>query len=390
MNPQVGGKVIMSYLVLARKWRPQTFGDVLSQNIITQTLRNAIEQNRISHAYLFSGPRGVGKTTTARLLAKSMNCRSYDEPTPTPCNECTSCIEIAESRSPDVLEIDGASNRSVDDIQPLRERVQYAPQGRFLIVIIDEVHMLTNHAFNALLKTLEEPPPHVIFIFATTEPEKIPATIISRCQRYDFRRIPLNSIAERLLILAEKENIDLTDDAAKVIAKKADGAFRDALSLFDQIIAFAPSGQVTQQRVSEILGILPQDAFKDIAALASTGNIPEMLEILTELVESGVSPGNLIDGLLDGYRDTLVDMLSKSEIDDSMKSYSPKDLTRIIRLLSEAVQKMRYSKRPEFILEERMIYIAMMTKTTDIETLLTSLPDRSPEVNTESNSEKKN
>ena len=371
----------MSYLVLARKWRPQTFEDILSQDLIANTLKNAIISKRIAHAYLFSGPRGVGKTTSARILAKALNCREYDEPTPTPCDKCTSCTEIRENRSPDVLEIDGASNRSVDDIQPLRERVQYAPQGRYRVIIIDEVHMLTTHAFNALLKTLEEPPPNVVFIFATTEPEKIPSTIISRCQRHDFKRIPTNKIQERIMQLGKYEDMDLDDDAALVIAKKADGALRDGLSLFDQVIAYAPSGKITRDMTARILGILPRDAFIQIADFATESKLLPMLDILHEVLRSGISPNSMIEGIIDGYREVMIDKLSNTnnpELKKIATTYDSKDFVRILKLLSETQSTMRFSKKPEYLLEEILLYISMMETTTELESLLKDLPDISP------------
>ena len=236
-HPFLGAQ--MSYIVMARKWRPALFEDVIAQNHVTITLQNAVISGRIAHAYMFSGPRGCGKTTTARILAKALNCDSG--PTPTPCNECRPCKSIDRGNSPDVLEIDAASNRGIDEIRSLREKVILGlskPTGK-KVYIIDEVHMLTPEAFNALLKTLEEPPSHVIFILATTEQQKVPSTILSRCQRFNFRRIPSEDIANRLAATAEKEGIQIPEEALFLIARRADGAMRDAWSLLDQVVAYA-------------------------------------------------------------------------------------------------------------------------------------------------------
>ncbi|NOY59306.1 MAG: DNA polymerase III subunit gamma/tau, partial [Calditrichaeota bacterium] len=253
----------MSYVVLARKYRPMFFKDVVGQQHVTKTLQNAIEQNRIANAYLFSGPRGVGKTTVARLLAKALNCEHG--PTIKPCNECSSCIEINESRSLDVFEIDGASNRGIDEIRNLRESLRYSPNpGKHRIYIIDEVHMLTNEAFNALLKTLEEPPTNVLFIFATTEAHKVPTTILSRCQRFDFKRMSNKSIADQLRELAAKEKIEIDEESLRLIANKADGSMRDGESILDQVIAFAGT-KIDSAQVADLLGIIDQELFFQVS-----------------------------------------------------------------------------------------------------------------------------
>ncbi|MGQ9653584.1 MAG: DNA polymerase III subunit gamma/tau, partial [Thermodesulfobacteriota bacterium] len=244
----------MAYLVLARRWRPQRFEDVIGQRHVTQTLQNAILSNRVAHAFLFSGARGVGKTTVARILAKALNCEAG--PTPHPCGQCDSCREITDGISLDVQEIDGASNTHVDDVRELMDGLRYRPaKGRYRIYIIDEVHMLSGHAFNALLKTLEEPPPHVVFIFATTEPQKIPLTVVSRCQRYDFKRIPLADIVGHLERISLAEGIRVDRDTLLAIAKEAQGSLRDAQSLLDQVISYA-GDNITREAVQEVLGRL--------------------------------------------------------------------------------------------------------------------------------------
>ena len=246
----------MSYQVFARKYRPQTFDDLVGQSHVSRTLKNAVAQNRLAHAYLFVGPRGVGKTSTARILAKSLNCEKG--PTVTPCGVCDNCREIAAGNSLDVIEIDGASNNSVDDVRELRDNVRYAPaKGRYKIYLIDEVHMLSSAAFNALLKTLEEPPPHVKFIFATTEPQKMLATILSRCQRFDLHRIPANLIAQHLQLIAGKEKISLDPAAAHAIARGAEGGLRDAESMLDQLVAFCGE-KIAENDVLNVFGFTSQ------------------------------------------------------------------------------------------------------------------------------------
>src|SRR3974390_2865203 len=252
----------MTYQVIARKWRPQTFADLVGQTHVTESLQNAIKNNRVAHAYIFSGARGVGKTTAARILAKALNC--VHGPTPEPCGVCDSCKEIAAGTSLDVIEIDAASNRGIDQIRELREMVRYAPAAaRHKVVILDEAHMLTGEASNALLKTLEEPPERVIFVMATTEPENLVDTIRSRSQHFHFRSLTFNEITDRLKYIAEKENLKIEDGALSVIARMAEGSMRDALSLLEQARAYC-GDDIQDKPVRELLGVVPEDALRDL------------------------------------------------------------------------------------------------------------------------------
>jgi DNA polymerase-3 subunit gamma/tau len=277
----------MSYLVFARKWRPQTFSEVAAQDHITKTLRNAITSERTGHAYLFSGPRGVGKTTTARILAKGLNCA--EGPTPEPCLRCDSCLQIAAGSHLDVLEIDGASNRGIDEIRDLREKTRYAAAaGGYKVYIIDEVHMLTKEAFNALLKTLEEPPEKVVFIFATTEPRKVPATILSRCQRCDFRRIPFRIMSEYISTEASREGISVTQEALSLVCRASGGSMRDALSLMDQLVSYS-GNDITAETVSSLLGLVEADLLAGVARAVLSSASSTALDLLEEASLRGYS-----------------------------------------------------------------------------------------------------
>ncbi len=294
----------MSYLVLARKHRPQLFKDFVGQEHISQLLTKAIEGDRIAHSYLFCGPRGVGKTSCARILAKSLNCEKG--PTITPCGECSACQEISKSTSFDVLEIDGASNRGIDEIRTLRENVKFAPSyGRYKIYIVDEVHMLTTEAFNALLKTLEEPPAHAKFIFATTEPHKVPATILSRCQRFDFKHISINTILDLLADICKKENFTIEEDALYAIAKAAKGSLRDALSVLDQLSALS---EITIEAgdVYTMLGIVETQLLFDLGAAIGQKNSSAALEVLDQIVNQGKDLKQLLKDMTEHFRNLLV------------------------------------------------------------------------------------
>ncbi len=294
----------MSYEVFARKYRPQIFDDLVGQIHVSRTLKNAVAQNRLAHAYLFVGPRGVGKTSTARILAKSLNC--IKGPTVTPCGECDNCLEIAAGNSLDVIEIDGASNNSVEDVRQLRENVRYAPaKGRYKIYLIDEVHMLSPAAFNALLKTLEEPPEHVKFIFATTEPQKVLATILSRCQRFDLHRIPANLIAQHLQFIAGKEKITLEPAAAHAIARGAEGGLRDAESMLDQLVAFCGS-KISESDVLSVFGFTSEQTVIDLTGQILQGKTPDAIDLLHQQSESGKDMMRLMSDLIAYLRDLLV------------------------------------------------------------------------------------
>jgi len=274
-----------SYLVLARKWRPQLFEEVVGQRHITRTLQNAISQKRVAHAFLFTGARGVGKTSSARILAKALNCETG--PRINPCNQCTNCQEVTRGTSMDVIEIDGASNRGIDEIRELRENVRYTPaKSRYKIYIIDEVHMLTKEAFNALLKTLEEPPPHVIFIFATTEPHKIPATILSRCQRYDFKRIPFREVIGSLKRIVEEEEIQISQRGFLAIAQESEGSLRDAESLLDQVIAYAGKN-IRDEDIAEVLGLIDRKMLSDTIEAIADRDAERCMEVIEHVYHFG-------------------------------------------------------------------------------------------------------
>ena len=293
----------MAYVALYRKWRPQGFDSLVGQEAVRTALTNALETGRIAHAYLFAGPRGTGKTSTAKILAKAVNCEHG--PTPNPCNKCQNCVRINDGTSMDVFEIDAASNRGIDEIRDLREKVAFAPvNGRYKVYIIDEVHMLTTEAFNALLKTLEEPPPHVIFILATTEPHKIPATIHSRCQRFDFKRVTDSDIVKRLREVADGSGIAADDDALQLIAVQADCGMRDALSLLDQCGVMAE--RVSAETVRSVLGIVGREALRELVKAVGEGNVPKALELLEALLAGGKDVKQIITELAEYLRAVLL------------------------------------------------------------------------------------
>ena len=322
----------VNYEVFARKYRPQTFDDLVGQTHVSRTLKNAVAQNRLAHAYLFVGPRGVGKTSTARILAKSLNC--IKGPTVTPCGVCDNCREIAGGNSLDVIEIDGASNNSVEDVRQLRENVRYAPaKGRYKIYLIDEVHMLSSAAFNALLKTLEEPPDHVKFIFATTEPQKVLATILSRCQRFDLHRIPANLIAQHLQFIAKKEKITLQPAAAHAIARGAEGGLRDAESMLDQLVAFCGE-KIAESDVLNVFGFTSEQTVSDLTGRILRGETPEAIDLLHEQSEAGKDMMRLMADLIAYLRDLLVFKAKPDALNEDVDPDVQKSLAAHAELIS--------------------------------------------------------
>ena len=364
----------MAYTVLARKWRPQRFEDVVGQEHVTTTLANAIRAGRLAHAFLFCGPRGVGKTTTARILAKCLNCdRAQDGPVVEPCNECAACREIGTGVSLDVLEIDGASNRGIDEIRDLRENVRYAPsRGRAKVYVIDEVHMLTKEAFNALLKTLEEPPPSVYFVFATTEEHKVPSTIRSRCQRYDFHRIARGVIEETLRRLCEREGFTADADALAELARHADGGLRDAESLLDQVAAIG-QGKVTRDDVRTLLGEAEVEVYLAIIEACAKGDVADAFRRLGVLLDRGMDPARVAGELAQALRDVLVassareDAASLGLRSDLVDAYvrvaqtlTPSRAAAFLGLAGRTVSEMRRASRPRLVLEMALARMARL------------------------------
>ena len=386
----------MSYEVLARKWRPQVFEDVIGQEHITQTLMNAIRTDRLAHAYLFSGARGVGKTSVARILAKAINC---DEGQPgVPCNRCHSCVEITNGSSVDVQEIDGASNRGIDEIRELRENIKYMPSSNaFRVYIIDEVHMLTLPAFNALLKTLEEPPAHVKFVFATTEPHKVPVTILSRCQRFDFKRIPLGKILTQLEKITTEEGIEISKAGLTLIAREAEGSMRDAESLLDQVVSFT-GPKVEDTHISDILGIIDRELIFEASEAILEGSAEKCMEIVDRIYRYGYDIREFHRVLMDQFRNLLISLVApqndlidltdrdREEIDRQARMAGLEKLQQALNLLIVREPDLKLTSHPRLVLETIMIKLCrlgdvlsfdeLLKKIDSLEKKLTSLPNK--------------
>ena len=373
----------MNYLVTARKWRPQKFEEVVGQEHITTTLKNAIVNNRIAHAYLFAGPRGVGKTTTARILAKVLNCLNPQNGEP--CNECEMCRAFLNSQTLDIIEIDGASNRRIEEIRTLRESVKYAPtKGRYKVYIIDEVHMLTTESFNALLKTLEEPPEHTLFIFATTDVHKVPLTIISRCQRFDFRRIELNTIKNLLKNIAQAEGIEIDDTALTIIAKKADGALRDAQSFFDQAISFS-GNKVDSTILAKMFNLIDEEIYFDISDAIISKNFKLAFDITQKIYDNGWNYVDFLNGLNEHFRNILTVVIRKdAQLVESAEIYKEKylsysdkfsesDLLRILTFINKTQYEIKSSSNPKLKIEIALCQLIGLEKSALISELISKI-----------------
>jgi len=371
----------MAYEVLARKWRPQQFGDVVGQEHVTRTLTNAIESGRVAHAYIFIGSRGIGKTTSARILAKALNCEKG--PTPHPCDECDSCKEVMAGNSLDVIEIDGASNNGVDQVRDLRDNARYTPaRGPYKIYIIDEVHMLSTAAFNALLKTLEEPPPHVKFIFATTDVHKVLPTILSRCQRFDLRRISVQDIVDRLRKGCDEEGVSISEDALLAIARGAEGGLRDAESALDQIISFRGK-EIEEEDVLTVFGLVSRHVLENLALAILKSDVPGIINIIAEMDRAGKDLQRVVMELMEHFRNLLVVLyagkgssaleLPRAQMEFYEEHAAGTEAGRVLRIIDALVEtdgRMRYALSKKTLLETGLIRCSRAAETTTINELL--------------------
>jgi len=370
----------MTYKVLSLKWRPQSFKDVIGQEHVTRTLTNAFKKDRVAQAYILTGPRGVGKTTTARIIAKALNCPQSEAGNP--CNKCNVCQEITDGRNLDVLEIDGASNRGIEEIRNLREQIKYAPMnGPYKIFIIDEVHMLTNQAFNALLTTLEEPPAHGKFILATTDIHKVPSTIISRCQRFDFNRITDPVINKRLAHIIKSENFLIDDESLSAISRKADGSMRDALSILDQVIAYA-GDKISFADVSIVIGLIPVDIYFEFSAALETKNSAQLLDVIKKIKSTSFPLEDVVQGLNQHFRNLMIstikdgaDILGLTKehsrhYSESALTWDRKDLLRYSKILNELEYSLKKATQPNILFDMTVFKLLEMDRSVSIENLL--------------------
>lgn len=363
----------MSYLALYRKWRPKTFGDLVGQDHVVRTLKNALEKNKVSHAYLFSGVRGTGKTSTAKILSKALNCLNMVGGEP--CNQCANCLKINEGSFMDIIEIDAASNRGIDEIRDLREKIKFMPvEGLVKVYIIDEVHMLTGEAFNALLKTLEEPPGHIVFILATTEPHKIPLTILSRCQKFDFHKIPNDLLIERLKLIVADSQGEIEDEAIVLIAKLSGGGLRDAISLLDQCLT-SYDHRITTEDVSQIAGIVDDQMIIALFKSIANKNINQVMSIYEDIKEKGKSTGQLLHDLIEGFKNLMIIksvkdaskfIVASAETIEELKNiadmFIEDEVLAYIYSLAELESRIKYSIHPDLLLEVELIRLVGGTK----------------------------
>ncbi|MBI2682737.1 MAG: DNA polymerase III subunit gamma/tau [Acidobacteriales bacterium] len=378
----------MSYTVLARKYRPQRFSEVIGQDHVTRTLKNAIEQKRIAHGYIFSGHRGIGKTTIARILAMALNCRGAADPVAEPCGVCESCTEIRAGNAVDVLEIDAATNRGIDEIRELREAARYRPaRDRFKILILDEAHQITDAAFNALLKTLEEPPSHIIFMMCTTQPEDIPQTIRSRCQHFSFHAVRFDDIVGQLKEIASQEGIQADEDAVAVLAEAGDGSMRDALSILDQAIAGTGEGRLTAEQVRGLVGSVSTEILEGLLDTVARNSSQEALSIVDKLVTEGQSPAHFARQLVRFLRNVVVAKISGAEspllqisrderarVARSAAQFSEEDLARFLQIALRTHEELGYKQEQRFHLELGILKMVHAQRLLPIEELLSQQP----------------